>query len=195
MWFKFDPSQKCSCFSLLMSYSANAISLCVIKVSTDDIGGWLSTKWKAWMSKDKAVSRSGLFQFALHVTTFIIFTYYNTGHWISLSYFYKASLELRAQQALVCTSISPTVVLMALLIQAIFWVSKKLWGRVCGWWLHPELLTIHHSPFSVNRRPVAERRPTRDPFREHICQMTACSVYHPLWLRQIHCHREPLTLA
>lgn len=53
---------------------------------------------------------------------------------------------------------------------------------------HPSL------PFSVTRRPpLPERRPARHPFGEHICQMTARSVYHPLWLRQIHCHRGNLS--
>lgn len=42
---------------------------------------------------------------------------------------------------------------------------------------HPSL------PFSVTRGPLL-----RLHFGEHICQMTALSVYHPLWLRQIHCH-------
>lgn len=33
-------------------------------------------------------------------------------------------------------------------MQAIFQkFPKKLWGRVCWWWLHPGLVTIHHSPF------------------------------------------------
>ncbi len=61
MWFQFDPSQNCFHFSWSMSNSTNAIILCIIKVTTDDISGWLPTKRTAvgWMCMDNAASHSG----------------------------------------------------------------------------------------------------------------------------------------
>lgn len=92
------------------------------------------------------------------------------------SYFYATTTELSAQWASVSLTIQPTVVLIADLSQATFWVFKKLLGRICGWQLHPELNTIHLS----NSRCLL---PLWDSVGEHICRMTVSSVYHPLRLR------------
>lgn len=44
MWFQFDPSQKCSHSSLLMSNGASAIIPCVIRITTDYVSAWLPTR-------------------------------------------------------------------------------------------------------------------------------------------------------
>lgn len=205
MWFQFDPSQNCFHFSWSMSNCTNAIILCVIKVTTDDISGWLPTKCTAvgWTCMDNAASHSGSLAGSLLASfrSHHMWRHSSFSHIITQSIEFPFLIFAKLLAELSCTvgiclpvhltncgadgrSNSSNILSFPKAVGESLWLMAPPWADH-----HPSL------PLSVARRPSAERRPTWDPFGEHICQMTARSVYHPLWLRQIHCHREPHTLA
>lgn len=169
--------------------------LCVIKVTTDDLSSWLPTKCKAessmWSTPGSFVVTSGgttcegIHHFHIEQHRALDFPLLFLQSYPQASSTVGINLLVHPTH---CGADGWSNSSNALSFQKAVGESLQLMAPP---WAdhHPSL------PLPVARRPSAERRPTWDPFGEHICQMTACSVYHPLWLRQIHCHWEPLTLA